>query len=60
MDPGSLHDWVVTGGKAGLVRCVLRHQRVGGPGLIHLEAMVGGYTDLWEPGERMRKVGWVR
>lgn len=68
-----LHDWVVIDdGKTGLVRGgILGHQKtssdlwkgrglwMGGPGLIYLETIVAGYTDL-EPEEWTRRVGWVR
>lgn len=68
-----LHDWVVIDdGKTGLVRAgILGHQRTssdtwkgrglwtGGPGLIYLETIVAGYTDL-EPEEWTRRAGWVR
>lgn len=68
-----LHDWVVIDdGKTGLVRGgILGHQKtssdlwkgrglwMGGPGLIYLETIMAGYTDL-EPEEWTRRVGWVR
>lgn len=62
MDPRSLCDWVVIGGKTGLVRGILGHESmssdtwkvrglwVGSPGLICLETMVGAWGEDEEGG----------